>query len=84
YWSKHTKINAILQPQQFVEIGEALAREKGIKAGDWVRVRSKRGDIEAVAVVTKRIKALQVDGRTVHTVGLPIHWGFIGQTRKGY
>lgn len=84
YWSKHTKINAILQPQQFVEIGEALAREKGIKAGDWVRVRSKRGDIEAVAVVTKRIKALQVDGRTVHTVGLPIHWGFVGQTRKGY
>ena len=30
YWTKHAKINAILQPEQFMEIGEALAKEKGV------------------------------------------------------
>lgn len=29
FWAKHCHINATLQPQQFVEIGEALAKEKG-------------------------------------------------------
>ena len=43
-----------------------------------MRVRSKRGHIDAVAVVTKRLRPLQVDGRTVHQVGIPIHWGFTG------
>lgn len=32
-----------VQPQQFIEIGEALAKEKGIEKGDWVKVSSKRG-----------------------------------------
>jgi formate dehydrogenase-N alpha subunit len=84
YWSKHVKINAVLQPEQFVEIGEELAKEKGIGNGDKVKVRSNRGFIKAVAVVTKRIKALDVDGRKVHTVGIPIHWGFKGLTKPGF
>jgi formate dehydrogenase major subunit len=84
YWSKHCHINATLQPQQFVEIGEALAREKGIGNGDQIKVRSNRGQIVAVAVVTKRIRPLQIDGKVVHTVGIPIHWGFTGQTKKGF
>jgi formate dehydrogenase major subunit len=40
--------------------------------------------IKAVAVVTKRIYPLQVNGKTVHTVGIPIHWGFQGIARNGY
>jgi formate dehydrogenase major subunit len=84
YWTKHAKINAILQPEQFVEIGEELAKEKGISNGDRVKVRSNRGFIKAVAVVTKRIKTLDVDGKKVHTVGIPIHWGFKGVTKPGY
>ncbi len=84
YWSKHVLINAILQPEQFVEIGEELAKEKGVVAGDRVEVRSNRGKITAVAVVTKRIKPLTIDGKTVHTVGIPIHWGFTGETKKGF
>jgi formate dehydrogenase major subunit len=84
FWTKHVKLNAILQPEQFVEIGEVLAKEKGIKLGDRVKVSSKRGHILAVAVVTKRIKALDVDGKKVHTVGIPIHWGFMGVAKKGY
>ena len=84
YWTKQSKINAIVQPEQFVEIGEELAKEKGIAAGDRVKVRSNRGFIKAVAVVTKRIKALDVDGRKVHTIGIPIHYGFKGATKPGF
>ena len=84
YWTKHVRINAILQPEQFVEIGEDLARKKGIKAGDHVRVKSKRGFIVAVAVVTKRLRTLDVEGKKVYTVGVPIHWGFMGVAKNGY
>jgi len=84
FWSKHCRLNAIAQPEQFVEIGEVLANEKGIKAGDRVRVSSKRGHIDAVAVVTKRIRPLQVNNQTVHQIGIPLHWGFTGATRHGY
>jgi formate dehydrogenase major subunit len=84
YWTKHVRLNAITQPEQFVEIGAALAEELGVAAGDRVRVSSNRGHIEAVAVVTKRIRALNIDGKTVHTVGIPIHWGFTGLARPGY
>ena len=84
YWTRHTVLNSISQPEQFVEIGEALAASIGIKAGDRVRVSSKRGYIKAVAVVTKRIKAMQIDGKTIHHVGIPIHWGFKGVAKPGF
>jgi len=84
YWSKHVRINAILQPEMFVEMGEELAREKGIRAGDWVRVYSNRGYVKAKAVVTKRMMPLRMGNRTVHQIGIPIHWGFTGATRKGF
>jgi formate dehydrogenase major subunit len=84
YWTKHVRINAALQPEFFVEISEQLAREKGIKSGGWVRVWSKRGSVKAKAVVTKRIAPLVCDGKTVHIVGIPLHWGFMGKARKGF
>ena len=84
FWTKNAKANAITQPSQFVEIGEELAAEKGIKHGDMVKVKSNRGEIKAHAVVTKRIKALDCNGKRVHTVGIPIHWGFIGVTNIGH
>jgi formate dehydrogenase major subunit len=84
YWTKHCKINASLQPEFFVEIGEELAKEKGITPGGWVRVWSKRGSVKAKAVVTKRIRPLICDGKTVHIVGIPLHWGFMGEARKGF
>ncbi len=86
YWTKNSLINVIAQPEQFVEISEQLATEKGIKHGDSVKVSSKRGFIKAIAVVTKRIRPLVSDGKTIHTVGIPIHWGFAATTKakKGY
>ena len=77
-------MNASLQPEFFVEISEQLANEKGIKGGGWVRVWSKRGSIRAKAVVTKRIRPLQCDGKAVHVVGIPLHWGFTGAAKKGF
>jgi len=84
FWTKHAKLNAIIQPEQFVEIGEDLAKEVGVAAGDRVKVSSKRGHIIAKAVVTKRIKPLMIEGKKVQTVGLPLHWGFTGVAKKGY
>ncbi len=84
YWTKHVRLNAIVQPEQFVEIGAALADELGIGNGSRVRVSSHRGHIEAVAMVTKRIKPLTIEGKAVHTVGVPIHWGFLGVAKPGY
>lgn len=84
YWTKNVRTSAVVQPQQFVEIGEELAKEKGVANGDWVKVSSNRGFIKAVAVVSKRIASLDVDGQRVHTVGLPNHWGFVGVAKPGY
>ncbi|MEX5587321.1 formate dehydrogenase-N subunit alpha [Pseudomonas urmiensis] len=84
HWTKHSKLNAIIQPEQFIEIGEVLAKEKGIVQGDLVRVTTKRGYIKAKAVVTKRIRRLQIDGQPVDTIGIPCHWGYEGATRKGF
>jgi formate dehydrogenase major subunit len=84
YWTKHVRLNAIIQPEQFVEIGDALGKELGIASGDRVKVSSNRGYINAVAVVTKRLRALTIDGKTLHHVGIPIHWGFMGLAKPGF
>jgi formate dehydrogenase major subunit len=84
FWTKHARINAILQPEEFLEIGEVLAKEKGIAQGDWVKLSSNRGHVICKAYVTKRIKPMMVDGKPTHVIGLPIHWGFTGLARKGY
>ena len=84
FWTKHVRPNAVVQPEFFVEISEQLAKEKGITSGGWVRVWSKRGSVKAKAVVTKRITPLTCDGKTVHVVGVPLHWGFTGVAKKGF
>jgi len=84
FWTKHALINAILQPEEFIEIGEVLAKQKGIAQGGWVRVSSKRGFVVCKAYVTKRIRPMTVDGNATHVIGVPLHWGFTGQARKGY
>jgi formate dehydrogenase major subunit len=27
---------------------------------------------------------MMCDGKAIHTVGIPIHWGFVGAARKGF
>jgi formate dehydrogenase major subunit len=66
------------QPQMFVELSEELAGLRGINNGEKVKVRSARGEIQAVAVVTKRFKPFTVNGQTVHQVGMVWHFGWGG------
>ena len=68
-----------LQPEMFVELGEELAAERGIAHGGWATVRTPRGSIDVRAMVTRRLRPLLIDGRVVHQIGLPIHWGFAGE-----
>jgi formate dehydrogenase major subunit len=49
-----------------------------------VRLSSKRGAMVCKAYVTTRIRPLMVNGKPTHVIGVPIHWGFTGQARKGY
>jgi formate dehydrogenase major subunit len=72
-----------LQPAMFVEISPELAHERGIAQGDWVVVSSRRGSIEARAMVTPRMPSLRVDGRTIHQVGFPIHYSWAGEVAGG-
>lgn len=84
WWTKNANLNMIAQPQPFIEISEELATLKGISQGDVVKVMSKRGHIKTKVVVTKRIKTLEVNGQKVHTVGIPLHGGFIVDGRKSH
>ncbi len=69
---------AELMPNMFVELSEQLAKEKGIKNGGKVIVSTIRGDIEAIACVTKRFKPFTLNGKTVHEIGMPWAYGFKG------
>ncbi len=65
-----------LQPEMFAEIDPVLARERGIEDGDWMTIETERAEIEARAQVTERMRPLRIDGRRVHQIGLPWHWGY--------
>ncbi len=69
---------AELMPELFVEISPELAEEKGIKNGDYVVVSSSRGETEARALVTRRMRPFMIDGKKVHQIGMPWHWGYQG------
>jgi formate dehydrogenase major subunit len=74
-WLPHL---AELMPELFIEIGQDLARERGIRNLDFVTVTSPRHHIRARALVTNRIGMMTIGGRQVHHVGMPWHWGWQG------
>ena len=69
---------AELQPEMFCEISLELAKELSITPGEWVTIVTARGAIEAHALVTPRMQMLTIEGKTVHQVGVPFHWGYSG------
>ena len=69
-----------LQPEMFIELSPELAAERGIEHGQWITVWNRRGAIEARAMVTRRVRPLTIEGRTVHQIAIPFHWGFAGET----
>jgi len=70
-----------LMPEMFVEVSEELAEEKGIENSKKVIVESARGKIEAVAVVTRRFTPFSINGKRVHQIGIPWHWGYMGLSK---
>ena len=76
-----------LFPEMFVEMSPTLAKAKGIKAGDWVKVKSARGEVLARANVTPRVAAFTCGApgvqTTVEMVALPWHFGFEGGSIGG-
>ena len=69
---------AELQPELFTEISPELAGEIGLEHGEWATVSTPRGKIRARVMVTRRMRPLWIDGRRIHQVGLPYHWGYRG------
>jgi hypothetical protein len=69
---------AELQPELFIELSPELAKERGIENTGWVTVSTPRGAIECKALVTRRLRPFQVNGRLVHQAGMPWHWGYRG------
>ena len=70
---------AELQPELFTEVSPELAAELDLKHGDYATITTPRAMIEARVMVTPRMRPLRIDGRTIHQVGLPYHWGYRGQ-----
>jgi formate dehydrogenase major subunit len=69
-----------LQPEMFIELSPELASQRGIEHGGWMVAWNRRGAIEARAMVTHRVRPLNVGGRTLHQIAIPFHWGFAGET----
>jgi len=65
-----------------VEMSAELAKEKNISSGDKCVVKSARGEVECTAIVTPRFKPFNIDGNTIHEVGIPWHFGWITSKKR--
>jgi formate dehydrogenase major subunit len=66
---------AELQPAMFCEVHPDLARDVGLEHGGWATIYTSRSAIEARVLVTERMRPVRMNGREVHQIGLPYHWG---------
>jgi formate dehydrogenase major subunit len=64
-----------LQPEFFCEVSPELAAERGLEHFGWATIVTARNVVEARVLVTERMTPLTVQGRRLHQVGLPYHWG---------
>jgi formate dehydrogenase major subunit len=67
-----------LQPELFCEVSPELAAERGLEHLGWATIVTARNAVEARVLVTERVPPLTVQGRRLHQVGLPYHWGWAG------
>jgi formate dehydrogenase major subunit len=67
-----------LVPNAFAEIGRQLARSKGIAHGDLITIRTARGEITLHALVTGRLKPLEVNGKPVEQIAVLWQFGYAG------
>ena len=78
YWTKNNPMNVQLVPEPFVEVPAELADRMGIRGGEKIKVTSARSHYIAKAMVTHRIRPMQIDGKEMFQIGIPIHWGYRG------
>jgi formate dehydrogenase major subunit len=64
-----------LQPEFFCEVSPELAAERNLEHLGWATIVSARSAIEARVMVTRRMSSLTIQGRRLHQIGLPYHWG---------
>jgi formate dehydrogenase major subunit len=76
--SRYLPMLAELHHSHFAEISHELAKELGIENGAKITVLSPRGKVHVTAMVTNRIKPFTINGKTVHQIGVPWHWGWKG------
>jgi len=76
--SRYLPYLAEMFESHFAEISHELAAELGIQNGEKVTISSPRGKIHVKAMVTNRFKPFVVDGKKVHQIGVPWHWGYNG------
>jgi len=69
---------AELQPEFFCEVSPELAAERGLEHAGWATIITARTAVEARVLVTPRMRPLVIEGRPLHQVGLPYHWGANG------
>jgi formate dehydrogenase major subunit len=67
-----------LQPEFFCEVSPELAELRGLRHGDWATIYNVRAVIEARVMVTNRVQPIRLNGKVLHSVGLPYHWGSRG------
>ena len=73
-----------MQPGMFVEVSEELAKERGFTNGELVTVKTARGEVDAVAIITPRMKPFVIDGNTIHMIGVPWHYGWTTTAERKY
>lgn len=88
HWQSGTQTRNIpwlneLVPCNFIELSEELAKEKGIKTGDDVRVWNNRGSVVVKAMITIRMQPMQVNGKLTHVVGMPHHFSWATKLATG-
>lgn len=88
HWQTGTQTRNIpwlneLIPCNFIELSEELAAQKGIKTGDMVHVWNNRGSVKVAAMVTKRMKPMEIDGKMTHVVGMPHHFSWATNMARG-
>jgi formate dehydrogenase major subunit len=74
---------AELQPELFAEMSPELAAELKINNGDYIAIVSLRGAIESRALVSRRMRPLHLNGKTVHQIAMPFHFGTSGPVKGG-
>ncbi len=73
--SRYLQYLSELQPEMFIEVSPELAAERGLEHMGWCHVITSRAAVEGRVLVTERLSPLRVEGRVVHQVWLPYHWG---------